>query len=114
MSWRGTLLLAFLAVASVGLLIYSQRSPTRTGREALLRFDPEKAEKITIRNGTGPGDEIVLTRSNGIWRMQAPLADRADPSAINSLLGNASGVTPLDSINPLTSVRSNLKSRSGS
>lgn len=93
MSWKGTLLLALLAVVTAGLLLFSQRSLTRMGGEVLLGFNPEKAEKITIRDA---GSEILLVRSNGVWQMQAPLVDRADPSAIRSLLANASGVAPLD------------------
>ena len=93
MTWKGTLLLALLAVVTAGLLLFSQRSLTRMGGDVLLGFNPEKAEKITIRDG---GTEILLIRSNGVWQMQAPLVDRADPSAIRSLLGNASGVAALD------------------
>lgn len=93
MSWKGTLLLALLAVVTAGLLLFSQHSLTRTGGEFLLGFNPEKAEKIAIRDG---GSEILLVRSNGVWRMQAPLADRADPPAIRSLLANASGLSALD------------------
>jgi len=92
-TWKGTLLLAVLAVVTAGLLFFSQRSLTPTGGEVLLGFNPEKAEKITIRDG---GTEILLVRSNGVWQMQAPLADRADPTAIRSLLENASGVAALD------------------
>jgi hypothetical protein len=92
-SWKGTLFLALLALLAAGLLLFSQRSLTRTGGEVLLGFNPEKAEKIAIRNG---GTEILLVRSKEGWQMKAPLADRADASAIRSLLANASGVTALD------------------
>ena len=99
MSWKGTLLLALLALLAAGLLLFSQRSLTRTGGETLLSFDPEKTERIAIRNARTGGD-ILLARTNGVWQMQMPLTDRADPSVIRALLGNASGMTALDLLKP--------------
>ena len=95
MSWRGTLLLVLLAGLALGALLFAQRSRTRSAGEPLLAFDPEMAEKISIEEGAG---RVDLVKEGEIWRMKTPVTDRANPEAVQALLGKASGMEALDQL----------------
>lgn len=97
MSWRGTLLLVVLAALALGTLLFSGRSGTRSADESLLAFDPEAAERISIEEGAG---RVDLVKRNEVWRLETPVADRADPGAVRALLGKASGMEVLDQLHP--------------
>lgn len=96
MSWRGTLLLILLAGLALGALLFAQRSRTRSAGEPLLIFDPEIAEKISIEEGAG---RVDLVKKGEMWRIESPIADRANPEAVQKLLGKASGMEALDQLN---------------
>lgn len=97
MSWRGTLLLLVLAGISLGILLFSQRSRTRSANEPLLAFDPEAAERISIVEGAG---RVDLVKKKEVWQLEAPVADRANPEAVLALLGKAAGMEALDLLRP--------------
>lgn len=101
MSWRGTLILILVAGLALGALLFAHRSRTRSAGEALLAFDPEVAEKISIEEGAG---RVDLVKKREIWRIETPVADRANPEAVQKLLGKASGMEALDQLK-----RSDLK-----
>lgn len=97
MSWRGTLLLVVLASLALGILLFAQRSRTRSAGEPLLAFDPEAAEKISIEEGAG---RVDLVKKGELWQIEIPVADRANPEAVKALLGKAAGMEALDQLHP--------------
>lgn len=97
MSWRGTLLLLIFAGLAIGILLFSQRSRTRSPGEPLLGFDPSAADRITILEGVG---RVEMVREDEVWKLVSPLPDRADQAAVQALLDKASAVTSLDRLKP--------------
>ncbi|MEY2906421.1 MAG: hypothetical protein RLZZ408_892 [Verrucomicrobiota bacterium] len=97
MSWRGTLLLLILAGLAIGILLFSQRSRTRSPGEPLLGFDPSAADRITILEGVG---RVEMVREDEVWKLVSPLPDRADQAAVQALLDKASGIASLDRLKP--------------
>ena len=100
MSWRGTLLLLFVAATALLLLLLPDRSHTRSTDEPLFGIDPSLAEKIIIAES---GREITLLKNNGVWWLHSEINDRADPSLVHDLLQTAVGIVPLDTFHPKTS-----------
>ncbi len=100
MSWRGTLLLLIFAGLAIGILLFSQRSRTRSPGEPLLGFDPSAADRITIIEGVGGAGRVEMVRQDEVWKLVSPLSDRADPSAVQALLDKASAVASLDRLKP--------------
>jgi hypothetical protein len=96
-SWRGTLLLLILAGLAIGILLFSQRSRTRSPGEPLLGFDPSAADRITILEGAG---RVEMVREDEVWKLVSPLSDRADQGAVQALLDKASGMASLDRLKP--------------
>jgi hypothetical protein len=92
-SWRGTLLLLILAGLALCTLFLCQRSRTHSADEPLLRDDRAAAETITIVEGSSRSE---LFKQENIWKLKVPLADRANPEAVRSLLDKAYGMTVLD------------------
>jgi len=102
-SWRGTLLLLCLAALAIGILLFSQRSRTRSPGEPLLGFDPSAADRITILDGTGGtggAGHVEMIREDEVWKLVSPLPDRADQGAVQALLDKASAVAALDLLKP--------------
>lgn len=100
MSWKGTLALLILAVATLLVVFSSGRTRTRSPQEPLLNIQPEGVSGITVREG---GGEFSLYRTNGLWMVHShliPAPDRADGSMIRSLLTEAAGTTALNSLEP--------------
>ena len=90
MKTRTTLiLLGIVLVLGVWIKFYESRQPTteEAARQAgkVLNFDPEKLDGLQIQNGE---DTIELRRSNGKWRLEAPIKDQADSQAVETLLSD--------------------------
>ncbi|MFZ0435008.1 MAG: DUF4340 domain-containing protein [Chthoniobacterales bacterium] len=100
MSWRGTLLLLILAGLAIGILLFTQRSRTRSPGEPLLGFDPSAADRITIIEGVGGAGRVEMVRQDEVWKLVSPLSDRADQGAAQALLDKASAVASLDRLKP--------------
>ncbi len=99
-----TTLLLFLTSVVLGVVIWwSERdlrqAPTSADGDdsgvALLRLEPDTIGKIVIKR---PGGETVLGRKDGYWFIESPVADRADPEVMESLLDLLSHLTVLDQI----------------
>jgi len=88
MKSKTTLILLGLALA-LGLWIkfYESKRPNteETKRRAgnVVNFERDKLEGFLIQNGD---DKIELRRANDQWRLEAPIKDQADRSAIDSLV----------------------------
>lgn len=88
MNPRATIALFIVTVLVLGALVYVRQamSPSREAaaeKRYALAFDPAEIDEIDLTRG----NEIVsLRRDNGGWRMTAPVADRADPQAVDRLL----------------------------
>ena len=90
MKTRTTLiLLGIVLVLGVWIKFYESRQPTteEAARQAgkVLNFDPEKLDGLQIQNGE---DTIELRRSNGKWRLEAPIKDQADSQAVETLVSD--------------------------
>jgi hypothetical protein len=96
MSWKGTLLLLILAVAAAFLLL-GRGGPTRPPGAPLLSLDPEKVERIVIRDA---GGETVLAKLDGAWFVRSGTPDRADAGLVRSILSSALETAPLDTLRP--------------
>jgi hypothetical protein len=93
MNWRTTVILALLAVGiGVYIKFYEVKQPTtRQAQERaqnVLNFDKEKIDRITIQNGD---DKIDMRKIDNRWRLEAPIKDQADASAINNILFDLEG-----------------------
>src|SRR5581483_7568195 len=88
MKTRNTVLL-FLIAAGLFAFIYFYESKLPTTQEAaeqekhLVNIDRDKLTGITITNNE---DKIVLRKTDGKWRLDAPVKDSADGAAITQLL----------------------------
>ncbi len=70
--------------------------------QALLRLTPETIGRLVIKR---PSGDVVLGRKDGYWFIESPIADRADPENLDTLLDLLSHLTVLDRI-PLDEVGS--------
>jgi hypothetical protein len=86
-NWRKiaalSLLLAALAAA---IVIVSRRERSRQGGEGILLDIPADAvERIELHRR---GESFVFSRQDVLWRLDAPLAAKADRAAVESILDN--------------------------
>jgi hypothetical protein len=94
MNTRTTLLLALVAGGSFAYLWFVDRhqESTRDAVESsskVVTLERDQVSQLTIRNGNSL---IVLEKKDEVWQMEQPLQDRADPSAIDRLLGLLDGL----------------------
>lgn len=91
---RSALALAALALVAWGAWFFWLRTAPgseeqrRQSRRLLPGLDDKAVERITIER---PSEVLVLTRSGDDWRLESPVEDLADRSAIESLLGDLAG-----------------------
>ncbi len=86
-----------MAVLAGGLFAYiwfveQHRESTREAAESsakVVSMDRDTVESISLRNGP---TRIELRKKDGVWQMEQPHQDRADPSAIDRLIGLVSGL----------------------
>src|SRR3954451_7424959 len=93
MNWKTTTVLLVVVVA-LGLYIkfYESKRPGTIDAEKqaqnVVNFDREKIDGILIQNGD---DKIDLRRHEQKWRLETPVKDQADSSAVDSLLSDLEG-----------------------
>jgi len=85
---RATLVLLVFTLLVVGGLIYLRTAVTPTREAAETRryaavFEPGEVAEIDLIRGN---ETISLRRTNGGWRVTAPVEDRADPDVVDRLL----------------------------
>ena len=88
MKWKTTLVLLIVTAGVFAYLFLVERNAPNTAdaaREAqnVVNFSREKINGITIQNGD---DKIDIRRHDDKWRLEAPIKDQADASAVNNLL----------------------------
>jgi hypothetical protein len=88
MKWKTTLVLLIVTGGVFAYLFLVERNAPNTAdaaREAqnVINFSREKINGITIQNGD---DKIDIRRHDDKWRLEAPIKDQADASAVNNLL----------------------------
>jgi len=85
---RATLILLLLTLLVVGTIFYLRQSvqPTREAAENkryAAVFDAEMVNEIDVTRAEG---KISLRKEAGMWRLTAPVEDRASPEAVERLL----------------------------
>ena len=88
MRTRTTLILLALAIAGSCWVIFYEKDRPNTEEsqrraQNVLNFERDNVEGIVIENGD---DKIELRRTGDKWRLEAPIKDQADGSAITTLL----------------------------
>src|ERR1051325_710360 len=88
MKWKATFVLFLIAAGVFAYLVLVERHRLNTAdaaREAqnVVHFDREKIEGIIIQNGD---DKIDVRTRGDKWRLEMPIKDQADASAVNNLL----------------------------
>jgi Domain of unknown function (DUF4340) len=88
MKWKTTLVLLVLTGAVFAYMyFYERKAPdTQEAMEAagkVVHFDRDKIDGIVIQNGN---DRIELRRHKDKWRLEKPINDQANSSAIDTLL----------------------------
>jgi len=88
MKWKATLVLLIVTGGVFAYLFLVERNAPNTAdaaREAqnVVNFSREKVNGITIQNGD---DKIDIRRHDDKWRLETPIKDQADASAVNNLL----------------------------
>jgi Domain of unknown function (DUF4340) len=88
MKWKATLVLLIVTGGVFAYLFLVERNAPNTAdaaREAqnVVNFSREKVNEITIQNGD---DKIDIRRHDDKWRLETPIKDQADASAVNNLL----------------------------
>lgn len=92
------LLAIVLAVAAYIKFYETKRPNTQEARrqsQNVVNFDREKLEGIIIQNGD---ERVELRRKDNKWRVEAPVQDQADNSAIESMLADLDGWQKFDTI----------------
>jgi len=88
MKRKTTLVLLVITAAVFGYMYFVERKVPDT-QEAMrqagkvVNFDREKIDGIAIQNGD---DKIELRRHDNKWRLETPIKDQADNSAVENLL----------------------------
>jgi hypothetical protein len=89
MKWKTTIALLIITGAVFAyVFIVERKAPDvpeairRAGR-IVKNFDPDKVDGIVIQNGD---DKIELRRQDKKWRLETPIKDQADASAIDNIL----------------------------
>jgi hypothetical protein len=90
MKWKATLVLLIVTAGVFAYLFLVERNASNTAdaaREAqnVINFSREKINGILIQNGE---DKIDIRRHDDKWRLETPIKDQADSSAVNGLLGD--------------------------
>ena len=90
MNWKTTTVLLVIAVAlGVYIKFYESKAPDteEAQRQAhnVINFSRDKIDGIVIQNGD---DKIDLRRRDGKWRLEVPIKDQADGSAVDNLLAD--------------------------
>jgi len=88
MKWKTTLVLLIVTAGVFAYLFLVERNAPNTAdaeREAqnVVNFSREKINGITIQNGD---DKIDIRKHDDKWRLESPIKDQADASAVNNLL----------------------------
>jgi hypothetical protein len=90
MKWKATLVLLIVTAGIFAYLFLVERNALNTAdaaREAqnVINFSREKINGIVIQDGD---DTIDIRRHDDKWRLETPIKDQADTSAVNSLLAD--------------------------
>ncbi len=90
MKWKTTLVLLIITAGAFAYLLLVERNRPNTADAArqaqnVVNFEREKINGIVIQNGE---DKIDLRRHEDKWRLETPIKDQADASAVNDLLLN--------------------------
>jgi hypothetical protein len=88
MKWKTTLVLLIVTAGVFGYLFLVERNRLNTqdaAREAqnVVNLIRDKIDGIVIQNGD---DKIDIRRQDEKWRLESPIKDQADASAVNNLL----------------------------
>jgi len=88
MKWKSTLVLLIITAAVFTYLFLVERNRPNTADAArqaqnVVNFEREKINGIVIQNGE---DKIDIRRHDDKWRLETPIKDQADASAVNNLL----------------------------
>src|ERR1700738_1240456 len=88
MKWKTTLVLLVITAGGFAYLFLVERNPPNTADAArqaqnVINFEREKINGIVIQNGD---DKIDIRRQDDKWRLETPIKDQADASAVNNLL----------------------------
>lgn len=90
MKWKTTLVLLVIAGAAFAYMYFVDRKQPSTEEatrqsQNVINISRDKVDGIVIENGE---DKIDLRKIDNKWRLQAPIKDQADGSAINNLLSD--------------------------
>jgi len=90
MKWKATLVLLVVTAGVFAYLFLVERNASNTAdaaREAqnVANFSSEKIDGIVIQNGD---DKIDIRRHQDKWRLETPIKDQADTSAVSGLLSD--------------------------
>jgi hypothetical protein len=88
MKWKTTLVLLVIAGGVFAYLVLVERNRLNTADAArqaqnVVNFEREKIDAIVIQNGD---DKIDIRKRGDKWRLETPIKDQADASAVNNLL----------------------------
>ncbi|HST29881.1 MAG TPA: DUF4340 domain-containing protein [Chthoniobacterales bacterium] len=88
MKWKATLILLIVTGGVFAYLFLVERNALNTADAAheaqnVVNFSREKVNGITIQNGD---DKIDIRRHDDKWRLETPIRDQADATAVNGLL----------------------------
>ena len=88
MKWKTTLVLLIITAGVFAYLFLVERNRLNTADAArqaqnVVNFEREKINGIIIQNGE---DKIDIRRHDDKWRLETPIKDQADASAVNNLL----------------------------
>jgi uncharacterized protein DUF4340 len=88
MKWKTTLVLLVITAGVFAYLFLVERNAPNTADAArqaqnVINFEREKINGIVIQNGD---DKIDIRRQDDKWRLESPIKDQADASAVNNLL----------------------------
>ncbi len=92
MNWKTTLiLLAIVGGLFAFVLIYdNQLDDTKTlqttAKRVVRDFKVDDVTRVAIARGKGLKDEIVLSKDGSSWKLEKPVADKADDGKVRELV----------------------------
>jgi len=102
MNLRNTILLALIALGIAAYIFFFEGRQPSTDEAAnqalhLVNFGAADVNGLTITNGE---EKIELRSGDGVWRMEAPVHDQANPQAVVELLNTLADTEALDRLKP--------------
>jgi hypothetical protein len=87
-NWKTTLVLLLLVAGLGAFVLWGDSGPTspKESKLVLPKFKTDDVTKVAIKRGAGLAEEVVLVKDGPVWKLEKPVADKADDGKVRELL----------------------------